>query len=72
MLKIGDTEFKKCWNIRNLRLVSKENNKNRKRINFPWEEIFQLNLIDLLPIGPDKIWENNKSNIINRAVSSTI
>lgn len=57
MLSAGDEEFKKCWNFRNLRLISGYDNKERKKKNFPWEEVFQYGIQDLLPKGPDKIWE---------------
>jgi hypothetical protein len=59
---VGDEEFKKCWNMRNLRLISKEDNIKRSFCVFPWKEIEERNLSDILPKGAKEIWDERNNN----------
>jgi len=43
-----DEEFKKCWNYRNLRIISAKENLN-KRDKFDIELVLHYNLLDLVP-----------------------
>jgi len=54
--ELGDSEFKKCWDMKNLRLISKEDNRKRSCKTFDWDEIVRYNLVDLLPKGANEIW----------------
>jgi hypothetical protein len=60
ILKIGDKEFKKCWDKRNLRFIARGENASRTKgtgsINF--KEIQYLNIVELLPSGADVIFKN--------------
>jgi len=56
-LKPGDEEFKKCWDMRNLRLITKKENLKKYRKKMNWEEIKKLDIIDLLPRGADEIYK---------------
>jgi len=52
MLEPGDEEFKKCWNIKNLRFVLKNKNLKRNRVFvLNIDEIKKYDLFDILPIG---------------------
>lgn len=55
-ISVGDEEFRKCWNMRNLRIIPKEKNVTRRRKQFDWEEVEQLGIVDLLPCGADVIY----------------
>lgn len=57
--KAGDEEFRKCWNMRNLRLIPKEENQKRSTRIY-WEEIEKLKISDLLPCGADIIYKRSK------------
>jgi hypothetical protein len=52
----GDAEFKKCWSWNNLRLIPKDVNRNRRRLNFDWNFIKENKLYDILPLGPRDIY----------------
>jgi len=58
VLQLGDAEFKKCWNMRNLRIIPKSDNLSRGRKQFDWDEVDQLGLSDLLPCGADVIYQH--------------
>ncbi len=47
--KIGDEEFNKCWNIRNLRLLPEKENASKKD-KLIWMLVKQYQIKDLLPI----------------------
>jgi len=64
IFKLGDDEFKKCWNLKNLRLINKNENRMRLR-SIEWDEIIKNDIIDLLPKGPDVIWKENKDMLLN-------
>jgi len=68
ILEMGDNEFKKCWNKRNLRLVVKEKNRERGHKIFNFEEVKEYQIEDLLPMGADIIYKNlavyNKSVVL--------
>lgn len=57
-IEIGDIEFKKCWNLKNLRLISKDENLKRMKKSFDFDLIKQYDLIDILPIGICDVWKN--------------
>ncbi len=53
--EIGDEEFKKCWDIRNLRFLTKEKNRERGRKRIPlFQEIMTSGLPkEIFPCGMD-------------------
>lgn len=53
---LGDDEFKKCWDMKNLRLISPEQNRKRRCKKFDWDEIEEYDLIDILPKGANEIY----------------
>jgi len=62
ILDLGDDEFKKCWSLKNLRFLSKTENRQRHKCRFSWvDEVMKYNLIDILPAGPKDLWEKMKS-----------
>ncbi len=56
VINVGDNEFKKCWNKRNLRLIPSNINRRRNR-NINWELIKNMGLEDILPRGADVIYK---------------
>lgn len=67
-LEMGDAEFKKCWDMSNLRLITKDENISRNNRgsldgSFYWKDIATYNIFNLLPESPKKIWENNCEKI---------
>lgn len=54
---ISDSEFKKCWSINNLRLITKEENRKRLRKRIDFELVKKYNIKDLLPEDPIKTYE---------------
>ena len=59
-IDIGDGEFKKCWDINNLRLIPVVENLSRECKSFPWELITELNIQHLLPKGADEVFKECK------------
>lgn len=57
IFEAGDEEFKKCWNLRNLRLISSDDNMKRCSKNklILWKEVYQLGLEDLFPKGINEL-----------------
>lgn len=62
VLELGDTEFRKLWNFRNLRLIPVEENRQRKHKQWDWQEIECRNITDLLPCGADVIYKQLQTN----------
>lgn len=60
ILEGGDQEFKKCWNLRNLRLISSTENRKRNKLNY-FKDVIDNKIEDLLPLGPKELWEKIKS-----------
>ena len=65
VLEVGDLEFKKCWNMKNLRLIEKSKNLSRKRKSFNWYDIKKYNLENILPCGADIIYKLNRNKEIS-------
>lgn len=57
-VEIGDGEFKKCWNVKNLRLIPKEENLKKLKKSFDFDLIKYYDLIDILPKGINEIWKD--------------
>lgn len=65
-LSVDDSEFKKCWHYRNMRLALRSENKDRGK-GIDWSLVKQYNISDLLPENPidtfNKIYETIPNNI---------
>lgn len=62
ILEAGDQEFKKCWNLRNLRLIPATENRKRNKLNY-FKDVINNKIEDLLPLGPKELWETIKQSI---------
>lgn len=53
----GDEEFKKCWAMKNLRFLLREDNltRNKKDKILLWKEAIDLDLLDILPKGANEM-----------------
>lgn len=62
-LSAGDSEWKKCWSIKNLRLIPKEKNRKRDWASLDWNIILSQNFEDILPKSPIEIYRELKNRV---------
>ena len=53
---LGDKEFRKCWDKRNLRLIPIKMNLKRGRKYMDWEDLSKKGMIDLFPSGAHEVF----------------